>query len=114
MKEKIFSLIIIFVLLVSCKESYERKTVICIPVYGQSIALGEEATRITDFDSLAYYADGRIVTEDLDHTFGYFDNNVIKKNIKRIARYQRRSFELTIYSMAEMLADMVKRTVLIL
>ena len=29
-----------------------HKTVICIPVYGQSLALGEEAARITDFDSL--------------------------------------------------------------
>lgn len=29
-----------------------HKTVICIPVYGQSLALGEEAIRITDFDSL--------------------------------------------------------------
>ena len=55
MKEKLFSIIIIFLLLVSCKESYEHKTVICIPVYGQSLALGEEATRITDFDSLASY-----------------------------------------------------------
>ena len=78
MKEKLFSIIIIFLLLVSCKESYEHKTVICIPVYGQSLALGEEATRITDFDSLASYADGRIVTENLDHEYGYFDNNTIK------------------------------------
>ena len=39
--------------LASCHQGYEHKTVVCIPVYGQSYALGEEAIRITDFDSLA-------------------------------------------------------------
>ena len=33
-------------------EDYGHKVVVCIPVYGQSYALGEEATRITNFDSL--------------------------------------------------------------
>ena len=70
-------------LLCSCaqKES-SPKTVLCIPVYGQSLALGEEAERITDFDSLASYANGRIVTENLDHTFGYFDNDDTKQWLK--------------------------------
>ena len=113
MKEKLFSLLVILMFLVSCKESYEHKTVICIPVYGQSLALGEEATRITDFDSLASYADGRIVTENLDHAYGYFDNNIIKEKAKRIIHYQKRSFELTIYSMAEMLADSLGKDTII-
>ena len=34
------------------KRGYGHKVVVCIPVYGQSYALGEEATRITDFDFL--------------------------------------------------------------
>ena len=36
-----------------------HKTVICIPVYGQSLALGEEAVRITDFDSLKIKYNGK-------------------------------------------------------
>lgn len=100
-------------MLVSCHESYEHKTVICIPVYGQSLALGEEAIRITDFDSLSNYADGRIITENLDHHFGYFDNNDLKQFAKKMIRYQKRSFELTVYSMAEMLADSTGKDTLI-
>jgi len=105
MKEKLFSLIIIFMLLVSCKESYEHKTVICIPVYGQSLALGEEAERITNFDSLAAYADGRIVTENLDYRFGYFENDELKEFAKKMIGYQKRAFELSVYNMAKILAD---------
>lgn len=90
---------------VSCHQGYEHKTVVCIPVYGQSYALGEEAIRITDFDSLARYANGRIVTERLDHDFGYFDNDDLKEWAKKMIHYQKRSFELSIYKMAQYLAD---------
>lgn len=113
MKLKTIILFSILVALVSCHQTYEHKTVICIPVYGQSLALGEEAIRITDFDSLANYADGRIVTERMDHDFGYFDNNDFKEFAKRITHYQKRSFELTIYSMAKMLADSLGNDTLI-
>lgn len=113
MKVKLLLFIIIIFVLTSCQKAYEHKTVICIPVYGQSLALGEEAIRITDFDSLANYAAGRIVTERLDHEYGYFDNNEFKEYAKRITHYQKRSFELSLYSMAEMLADsMGKDTVI--
>lgn len=102
-KKSIF--ILLFILLVSCNQHYENKTVICIPVYGQSLALGEEAERITDFDTLAEYAGGRIVTENLDHNFGYFDNDDIKLFAKKLIGYQKRAFELSIYQMAMELAD---------
>ena len=92
-------------ILVSCHQEYEPKTVLCIPVYGQSYALGEEAERITDFDSLANYAGGRILTENLDHSFGYFDNDELKQFTKKLVKYQKRSFELSIYCMAQELAD---------
>lgn len=92
-------------MLVACHRADEHKTVICIPVYGQSLALGEEAERITDFDSLAEYAGGRIVTENMDHRFGYFENDDLKKFAKKIVGYQKRAYELSIYSMAKMLAD---------
>ena len=83
-----------------------HKVVICIPVYGQSYALGEEAIRITDFDSLRIKYNGRIVTEELDYSFGYFDpTSRLKQYFKRLFHYDKRSFELSIYGMAESLVS---------
>ena len=62
----IFILILGYYLFLFIKEKttdYGHKVVLCIPVYGQSLALGEEAERITDFDSLRIKYDGRIVNE---------------------------------------------------
>ena len=85
-----------------------HKVVICIPVYGQSYALGEEAIRITDFDSLRIKYNGRIVTEQLDYSFGYFDpTSRLKQYIKRLFHYDKRSFELSIYGMAESLVSKI-------
>lgn len=93
---------------------YGHKVVICIPVYGQSYALGEEAIRITNFDSLRIKFSGRIVTEHLDHAFGYYDpDNRIKQHIKRLIDYNKRSFELSIYGMAESLAQNTGKDTLI-
>jgi len=108
MSMKAFTIIIttiVSLLFTACQENYEHKTVVCIPVYGQSLALGEEAERMTDFDSLAAYADGRIVTENLDHRFGYFDNDPKKYWFKKVVGYQKRAYELSVYKMAEVLAD---------
>ncbi len=104
MKTKL--LIILFVIwgFISCNNDVEHKTVICIPVYGQSLALGMEADRITNFDSLANYANGRIVTEDMDHQFGYYNINRLKQSIKKILHLRNHSSELTVYSMAQWLA----------
>ena len=99
--------------LVACQDADEHKTVICIPVYGQSLAIGVDAIRVTDFDSLANYADGRIVTENMDHRFGYFDISPFKQFVKRITRHQKRSFELAVYGMAEVLADNTGKDTLI-
>ena len=83
---------------------YDHKVVICIPVYGQSYALGEEATRITNFDSLRIKYDGRIVTEHMDYVFGYFDHSSrLKQYVKRLLHYDRKAFELSLYGMAEAL-----------
>lgn len=98
----------------ACSQKPEgHRVIVCIPVYGQSLALGEEADRITDFDSLENYADGRIVTENLDHHFGYFDNDDLKQFAKKILKYQKRSFELSIYTMAQRLADQTGEDTLI-
>ena len=66
-----------------------HKTVICIPVYGQSLALGEEAVRITDFDSLIIKNDGMIVTEFIDFVFGFIDDSVSKQYFKKFLRYRK-------------------------
>lgn len=105
MKTKLLIILLVIFGFISCNNNAEHKTVICIPVYGQSLALGVEADRITDFDSLANYADGRIVTENMDHHFGYFDLDAFKQFAKKLLRHQNQSFELTVYSMAEWLAD---------
>lgn len=81
-----------------------HKTVICIPVYGQSYALGEEAKRITNYDSLRINYDGRIVTEKMNYAFGYFDHSSrLKQFVKRLLHYDRKAFELSVYGMAESL-----------
>ena len=83
MKKKLLYLIVIILMLCSCaQQSKQYRIVVSIPVYGQSLALGEEAERITDFDSLAAYANGRIITENMNHAFGYFENDELKQNIK--------------------------------
>ena len=90
MKNIILIILLVVIGLTSCRNNQERKTVICIPVYGQSLALGVDAERITNFDSLANYADGRIVTENMDHKFGYFDLNERKQFIKKILHHQKK------------------------
>ena len=81
-----------------------HRVVLCIPVYGQSLALGEEAVRITDFDSLRIKYDGRIVNENLNYQFGCYSDRIWKRIIKRFLHDHHRSFELSLYSMAEVLA----------
>ena len=81
-----------------------HKTVICIPVYGQSYALGEEAIRITNYDSLRINYNGRIVTKKMNYVFGYFDHSSrLKQFVKRLLHYDRKAFELSVYGMAESL-----------
>lgn len=81
-----------------------HKTVICIPVYGQSYALGEEAKRITNYDSLRINYDWRIVTERMNYVFGYYDHSSrLKQFVKRLLHYDRKAFELSVYGMAESL-----------
>jgi hypothetical protein len=82
-------------------KDYGHKVVVCIPVYGQSYALGEDATRITNFDSLRIKYNGRIVTEKLDYSFGFYDSDSrFKQLIKRILHYDKKAFELSVYGMA--------------
>ena len=100
-------LIIVIIILIVCFGIYAvavdtryhcslegHKTVICIPVYGQSLALGEEAIRITDFDSLRINYNGRIVNEHLNYQFGGYAEQRWRRTIKRLFGIHKRSFEL--------------------
>ena len=115
---------IILVILIICqalyiynkvgKRGFGHKVVVCIPVYGQSYALGEEAQRITNFDSLRIKYNGRIVTEHMGHVFGYFDHSSrYKQYLKRLLHYDRKAFELSVYSMAESLASQLGEDTLV-
>ena len=98
------------------KERYtkhDHKVVVCIPVYGQSLALGEEAIRITDFDSLTIKHNGRIVSQYLDYGFGYLDDSIKKQKIKKILHYRKRAYELSLYRMAEELATQLGKDTII-
>ena len=84
-----------------------------MPVFGQSLALGEEAVRITDFDSLRIKYDGRIVNENLDYEFGCYSDKKWKRAVKRFINDHRHSFELSLYRMAESLVtELGKDTVI--
>lgn len=103
MKYYLYTIVLILMLYACASKNDEHRVVVCIPVYGQSLALGEEAELITNFDSLSAMADGRIVTENLDHDFGFFDNDKRKEWAKKVLNYTKRTFELSIYGMAESL-----------
>ena len=111
--KKYFFFFCLIVCLFSCTKYDEHKVVVCIPVYGQSLALGEEAELITDFDSLSAIADGRIVTENLDHSFGFFDNDKKKQWAKKVLNYTKRTFELSVYGMAESLVSQLGQDTLV-
>lgn len=112
--KRIYKVLIVIVLLIIgyytylyIKEKttdYGHKVVLCVPIYGQSLALGEEAVRITNFDSLRINYNGRIVTQNLDYVFGYIDDDISRQNFKKLIHYNKRSFELSAYRMAEELS----------
>lgn len=95
----------IYIAIDARKTDVSGKDVVCIPVYGQSLALGEEAERITDFSQLAEQSHDRIVTENIDNKYGYFDGSSLKQYLKRLFHYRKRSFELSVYGMAESLTQ---------
>lgn len=113
MKYYLYTIVLILMLYACTSKNVEHRVVVCIPVYGQSLALGEEAELITNFDSLSAMADGRIVTENLDHDFGFFDNDKKKEWAKKILNYTKRTFELSVYGMAESLVTQLGKDTMV-
>ena len=84
--------------------SNKPKVVVCVPVYGQSLAMGEESELVTDIDGLTNKWNGRLVGEGLDDGFGYYEDRSWKKKIKRLIRYDNRRNENSAFAMGEVLA----------
>ena len=100
-------------LLAGCRGRDERRVVLCVPVYGQSLALGEEAPLTTAVDSLSACYDGRIVGADFTTRFGYFDLIRERQQLKQALGYRKRSHELSVYQMADCLASELGRDTLL-
>ena len=96
---------IVFSFLACQNRNDDSKVVVCVPVYGQSVALGEETQRITNLDSLNELYDYRIVGENLKNEFGYYDCSPVKRKIKRVLKLSKRDFEVSVYGMAEALVN---------
>ena len=59
---KILYLVCSMLVMMACsKENKDLKVVVCVPVYGQSLALGEEAVLLTDIWCLYDDSKGRIL-----------------------------------------------------
>ena len=97
----------------SCKNEKSGKVVVCVPVYGQSLALGEDAELITDIENLSEKYDGRILSEGLGNRFGYYEDQGVKQWAKRFISYKNRRFENSAYSLAETLAAHLGKDTLI-
>ncbi len=104
---KLFSVILLsIVFLTACQKTKEKtKVVVCVPVYGQSLGIGEDSELITDIDNMSERHDGRILSEGLGKRFGYYEDNGMKQWTKRLIRYYKRRFENSSFAMAEVLAD---------
>jgi hypothetical protein len=85
----------------SASKLKERSTIIMVPVYGQSLALGEEAQLVTNFDSLRILYINKVLSVNMDEKFGYFSNSIFKQNIKKMLNYKKRIFETSAYGIGE-------------
>jgi hypothetical protein len=109
MKKILFICFIFLLSFSACRRTEEKRTVVALPIYGQSLALGEEAIRVTDFEKMEMECDHRIKSVDMDERFGYFSDTYFKQKIKKILRVKRRVFETSAYGMSEYLVKYLSR-----
>lgn len=103
---KILYLVCSMLVMMACsKENKNLKVVVCVPVYGQSLALGEEAVLLTDIWCLYDDSKGRILSEGLGSNFGYYEDQGIKQMVKRLIKYSNRLNENSSYAMAKALTE---------
>lgn len=103
---KILYLVFSMLVMMACsKGNKDIKVVVCVPVYGQSLALGEEAELLTDIGHLYDDSQGRIMAEGLGSSFGYYEDHGLKQMVKRLIRYSNRLNENSSYAMAKTLTE---------
>ena len=103
---KILYLVFSMLVMMACsKGNKDIKVVVCVPVYGQSLALGEEAELLTDIGHLYNDSQGRIMAEGLGSSFGYYEDHGLKQMVKRLIRYSNRLNENSSYAMAKTLTE---------
>ena len=104
-----------FIVVVSCVYLYFAEftsdkvpagsTIYIVPVYGQSLALGEEAQPVTDFKRYGELTNHHVKTQYMDEKFGYFSNTLLKQRLKRIMQSKNRQFETSIYGLGQCFVD---------
>ena len=75
-----------------------------MPVYGQSLAMGEEAELVTDIDGLSSKWEGRLVGEGLNEGFGYYEDRSGKKKIEGLIRDGHRRYKNSAFAMGDSIA----------
>src|SRR5574344_1586566 len=109
-KYKILATIFFIVVIVLASVAYhtlradrlpEGAVVYLVPVYGQSLALGEETKLITDIDDYGDKTSHRVKSEFLNERIGYFSDNLQKQRIKSIFCIKSRHFESSVFGLGE-------------
>lgn len=77
-----------------------------VPVYGQSLALGEEANLVTDISTYGQETKHRVKSEFINERIGYYADNIYKQRFKSIFRVERRHFESSVFGLGEYFTNM--------
>lgn len=76
-------------------------TVYIVPVYGQSLALGEETTLITDVKAYGEQTQHRVKSEFLNERIGYYADKLWKQRFKSVFHHENRHFESSVFGLGE-------------
>ena len=107
---KIIATIILMVVIVLVSVAYyvlradrlpKGSVVYIVPVYGQSLALGEETTLITDIDDYGDKTNHRVKSEFLNERIGYYADKLWKQRFKSIFGIEHRHFETSVFGLSE-------------
>ena len=114
-KSKLLAAVLLIVVVVLASVAYyllradrlpEGAVVYIVPVYGQSLALGEETKLITDIDDYGDKTSHRVKSEFLNERIGYFSDNLQKQRIKSIFCIKSRHFESSVFGLGECFVKM--------
>ena len=72
-----------------------------VPIYGQSLALGEEANLVTNISNYGEQTGHRIKSEFFNERIGYYSENLYKQRIKNILGFRHRHFESSVFGLGE-------------